>query len=324
MSYTQGVYLGTHGGIQIKRTIPKSPLFTQLVSNDINTALRRFSFFGSEMVITGDKIKVERVGGNGQLTLVRGQTGPSVERFAFKDMLGGLLLYDRWRDAVNGETDEALELVAPPGAGSFAQDIRVSIEEDNQWNAVAKITDWQFTTNRDVIDVTQLGDQFRHSYEAGLIQGQGSLTCLWDDFQNLCADIDGTPLDNNGRGHPSDGKPRMPVRTEDELANYFLQLCIRVVVGARFKGRFFIKYGGSRSERVKDELAVFYEGDCIATNVSLAFAPDEVVKARINFVTEDKFRLRMMDMQELNVLVKGDGGLDELTTEDGTTLVGRG
>ena len=96
---------------------------------------------------------------------------------------------------------------------------------------------WSFTTNRQAIDLTTLGDEYVQSYEAGLIQGQGTLTALWDDKQNLCSSKKGTPLDNSGRGHPSDGKSRMPVKEYDELANYFVQLYIRVSIGAKFKGR---------------------------------------------------------------------------------------
>ena len=321
MSNTQGVYLGVHGGVQFKRANPALVLKSTLKSNDVNLNQRRFSFFGSESILTGDKIKITWVSGgppNGnRLILVANNAAPSIERFAYKDMLGGILLYDTYAEAIEGDPQSALRLQN----GVSDQEIRVQIDEDSTWNNFAKITEWSFTTNRETIDITELGDIFRRNYEAGLIQGQGTLTALWDDIQQFCDDDTGSPLDNNGAGHPSDGKPRMPVTEDDELANYFVQLVSRVVLGAKFIGRFYIKYGGDRAVRNRHELAVFWEADCIVTNVSMAFQPDQIVVARIQFVTESKFRLRMMDSDALNTLATN--ALDTLLTEDGTQLVGR-
>ena len=319
MSNTQGVYLGVHGGIQFKRANPDKIIKATLKSNDVNTNQRRFSFFGSESIITGDKIKITHVsGGTGSnLILVLNNARPSIERFAYKDMLGGILLYDTYAAAIEGDSSQALRLQN----GVADQEITIKVEEDSTWNNFAKITEWSFTTNRETIDITELGDIFRRNYEAGLIQGQGTCTAIWDDIQEFCANQSGSPLDNSGAGFPSDGKPRMPVTEDDELANYFVQLVSRVVLGAKFLGRFYIKYGGDRAVRDRQELAVFWEADCIVTNVSMAFQPDQIVVARIQFITESKFRLRMMDSDALNTLATN--ALDALLTEDGTQLVGR-
>ena len=336
MSNTQGVYLGTHGGIQFRRSRNSQAAFATLTKDDVNVSKRRFSFDGSDMVITGDKIKITRLTTDGDtsdknLKLVKGAPAqPSIERYAFKDMLGGLRLYDTFKKAVNGDEDEALELEF----GSSSQKIKVKVDDkSDDWLGLAKITDWSFTTQRASVDKTILGDQFVQSYEAGLIQGQGTCTAIWDDKQQFCDDDTGSPLDNNGRGFPSDGKPRMPVTEKDEIANYFVQLCMRVTLGAKFLGRFFIKYGGDRDERDPNQLAVFWQADCIVTNVSMAFAPDQIVKTRIQFVTEGDFQLRCMDDQDLDSLAAGkDGQISrqamfadtlELATEDGRILVGR-
>lgn len=325
MSNTQGVYLGTHGGIEFRRANSGMSTFTTLNGADVNKEAKRFSFAGSEMIITGDKVRFTKLVGRTEegdgvdkgdrMILVKDASDePSIERYAHKDMLGGIRLFDKQKQAINGDINDALELVNQDE--NKVQKMRVKVDGDGKWNGLAKITDWNFTTNRQAIDLTTLGDEFIQSYEAGLIQGQGTLTAIWDDVQRFCSKKKGMPYDNNGLGYPSDGKPRMPVEDTDELANYFVQLCIRISIGAKFKGRFYIKYGGDREERDPNELAVFWEADCIVTNMSMAFQPDNIVQTRIAFVTEGEFYLRMMDPYELDDL----GGL---STEDGVDLVGR-
>jgi len=335
MSITQGVYLGTHGGIMLQRTNSGMATFAELDPVDINTNAKRFSFLGAEQVITGDKIEIRKLvvssdpssdyDKSANITLVDGVTPqPSIERFAFKDVIGGLRLYNSYADAINGDIDQALDLKKL----SKKQKIRVKVDPDSNWNGLAKIVDWSFTSNRQALDLTTLGDQFVQQYEAGLISGQGTCTAIWDDAQRFCDDDTGSPLDNNGAGHPSDGKPRMPVTENDAVANYLVQLAIRVSIGAKFKGRFYIKYGGSRQTPDPNQLAVFWEADCICTNVSMTFQADNIVMTRIAFVTEGNFRLRMQDDYAFNSFGSGrnlvrDADNPALTTEDGRELVGR-
>lgn len=335
MSNTQGVYLGTHGGIEIKRSNSGGATFTELDPVDVNTQAKRFSFFGSEQVISGDKVQITKlqnseddkaIWSQGEnIRLVKGiREQPSIERFAFKDVIGGLRLYDTYSKAINGDIDEALEIEK----SDKKQRIRVKVDPTSRWNGIAKIVDWSFTSNRQAIDLTVLGDQFVQQYESGLISGQGTLTCIWDDAQRFCRNDKGSPLDNNGSGFPNDGKPRMPVKQNDEVANYLVQLAIRVSIGAKFTGRFYIKYGGDRENIDSNQLAVFWEGDCIATNVSMSFQADNIVMTRIAFVTEGAFRLRMQDDYEFDTLGTSGNNLvrDDnlsLTTEDGRELVGR-
>ena len=337
MSITQGVYLGTAGGIEIKRDNTEGTVFSEIAPEDINLSAKRFSFSGSEMIITGDKVSFTKMadtleGGDGieagdRMILVDGASNePSVERYAHKDMLGGIRLFDTYKDAINGDISDALPLAAAATQGT--QKMRVRVDPDDRWNAVAKVGDWSFTTNRQAIDLTTLGDEFIKSYEAGLIQGQGTLTAVWDDKQQFCADDTGSPLDNDGQGHPNNGKPRMPVKRTDEVANYFVQLCIRVSIGAKFKARLYIKYGGDREVRDPNELAVFWEGECICTNISMSFQADNIVVSRIAFVTESAFRLRMADPYELDNIGLGGAPVRQISgialqTEDGREIVGR-
>ena len=128
--------------------------------------------------------------------------------------MGGIRLYDTFDAAIGGEADQAIELKAP----SAAQEIVIQTR-DSSYRSLARIKGFEFTTERQAVDTTTLTDQFRKQYEAGLITGQGRLDCFWDHTNSLC--------------DPS-------MCSGAELPVYLAQLCIRLVQGADFFGRFFI------------------------------------------------------------------------------------
>ena len=48
----------------------------------------------------------------------------------------------------------------------------ITIRTDNEkFRHVAGVKDFEMTTSREQIDLTNLGDEFRNQYEAGLISG---------------------------------------------------------------------------------------------------------------------------------------------------------
>ena len=66
-----------------------------------------------------------------------------------------------------------------------------------------------------------------------------------------------------------------------EFAEYLAQVCIRVVQGAGFYGRFFLHYG-----EPTDSASTWYEcGTCLISNVAIAVQPGQVITAEIEFVT---------------------------------------
>ena len=79
----------------------------------------------------------------------------------------------------------------------------------------AQVTDYSITTNRETLDLTNLGDEFRRNYASGLINGQGECTALWDYEHYGSEDV--------------------------EYAQYLVQLVIRMKLGAAFDGHFYIK-----------------------------------------------------------------------------------
>ena len=159
---------------------------------------------------------------------------------------------------MNGGKDNAVELIAPSGD----QDIIVDVVNVN-YDSIAQMRSWEITTQRETVDTTILGEEFRAFYDQGLVSGQGSITALWDYEYTECVDS---------------------FSSDSELANYFSQLVIRFREGSKFKGMFLIVNDG-------DE-AVWYEADCICTNVGMNFSTGVVVTSTIQFITTGQIWLK--------------------------------
>ena len=259
------VYLGDHGVVELKRA-SGAPIQTTIDIGDVNVDKRRFSFPEDVRgeLLSGDQIDLVRTDGN-NLDLIDGHNDPDWRGYVFIDIMGGVRLYDSFEAAIRGNAYEAVELKTPSSAQPIAIQTR-----NTRYNPLAQVKQFDFTTERQQIDLTHLGDQFRKQYEAGLISGQGRLDCFWDHKQEMC--------DPHQCG---DGV---------ELPIYLAQLCIRLTQGADFMGRFFIYTPGGEDLR-ESRNAVWYEADCLVTNVSVNVSPTEVIESSIDFVTTGTIRL---------------------------------
>ena len=127
------------------------------------------------------------------------------------------------------------------------------------------------TTSREQVDLTNLGDQFRNQFEAGLISGQGSLNCLWQhDYY--------------------DGDRANEFGTDPEFPFYLAQLVLRTQQGADFDALLYIHKDGSNSKK-----NVYYEANCVITNVAVTVSASEVIETRIEFVTNGVIALKTGD-----------------------------
>lgn len=272
MASSSGVYLGNVGRVDFRRMAPPDYNVT-LLNEDVNDVRRRFAFLGAQgILLTGDRVRFATQAGT-RLILLKGQTTDDVVRFVNVEDDGGIRLFDTYEEAVNGFQDDALELRDP----RKDQPITVSVENESTtgfYRTLGKTTDWSLTTQRETVDTTNLGSEFRTQYESGLISGQGTLTAMWDAEWNMC------------------GTESAP---DQELSNYFCQLVLRVRSGARFGGRFYVRTQGEISPGVPDpsQNAVYWECDCICTNVSMAFSPSTITKTRIQFVTTGPIQLHV-------------------------------
>lgn len=261
------IYLGDAGHIELQRRSINDTYSFLLDAEDVDVERRRFSFDGLDQdvfLITGDRVRFQRDDGqNLQLVAnVTDQTG--VTKFVHVDSVGGLRLYDTFNDSLNGYKSESIELVKP----TEGQQVSVSLQEV-EWRCLAQVQQYSLTTARETVDLTQLGDDFRRNYASGLVNGQGSCTCLWEYTGEY-----------------------------NEYANYLAKLVLRLNLGASFNGKFYIKsadympQGTDCDVNTQRSQAIWWEALCVVTNVSMAFTAGEVIQTQIEFVTSDKFTLR--------------------------------
>ena len=244
-----GVYFGQAGEIALKRDALQSALQTKLDPFDVNTSTN-----SSGSLLTGDEVEIETADGS-TLELVNGHNYPDIKKFINVDPVGGIRLFNTFALAIEGLQANALTLVTP----SAAKNILIRTRNE-KFRHVANVKDFEMTTTREQVDLTNLGDEFRNQYEAGLISGQGSMTCIWEH------------------------------RSESEFPFYLAQLIVRSQQGSDFDGLFYIY---KNPNRVKDN--VFYEANCIITNVAVTVSAAEVVETRIEFITNGVIRLKTGD-----------------------------
>ncbi len=261
-----GVYFGQSGEIALKRDALQSDLRTQLDPFDVNTSTKRFSVdHSSGSLISGDEVEIETADGS-TLELVNGHNYPDGKWFINVDPMGGIRLYDTFPKAIEGLQANALTLVTP----SAAKDVLIRTRNE-RYRHVANVRDFEMTTSREQVDLTNLGDEFRNQYEAGLISGQGSMSCIWEHS-----------YDTGDRKNEYGSDPEFPF--------YLAQLIVRTQQGSDFDGLFYIYRDPNNSAK-----NVYYEANCIITNVAVSVTPAEVIETRIEFITNGVIRLKTGD-----------------------------
>ena len=283
-----GVYFGQWGEVALKRDTLQSALQTKLDPFDVNTSTKRFSVdHSSGSLITGDEVEIETADGS-TLELVSGHSYPDGKWFINVDQVGGLRLYSSFAAAIEGGQTTALTLVAP----SEAKDILIRTGNE-RFRHVAGVREFEMTTSREQVDLTNLGDEFRNQYEAGLISGQGSMNCIWEHSY-------GSEDRANNYG------------VDPEFPFYLAQLIVRTQQGSDFDGVFYL-YRDSNNAKNN----VFYEANCIITNVAVTVAASEVVETRIEFVTNGVVGLKIGDAP--GVLLQED--TDRILQEDDSRIM---
>jgi hypothetical protein len=253
------VYFGSTGFVELKRNASDS-FQTELDPADVNTTKKRFSVdFAAGALLTGDQIAIETVDGS-TLELVQGHNHPDGRWYVHVDDMGGMKLYNSFAPSLAGETAQALTLVTP----SSAKQITIS-SGSNRYRTLAKVKDFELTTARDNVDITVLGEEFKRQYENGLISGQGNMNCIWQHraFQGDTINI---------------LQPEFPI--------YLAQLLVRIKQGADFNGKFFIYHEPAVSQN-----SVWYECDCVVTNVAVTVPAVGIVETRIEFISNGAISL---------------------------------
>ena len=254
------VYFGSTGFIELKRDAINSEIETTLNPDDVNVNKKRFSVekvLGS--LITGDQIEIETADGS-NLELLSGHNFPDLRKYIHIDDVGGIRLFNTFASALAGEVTNALTLTAPTSTKSILVRTR-----NTRFRPLAKVTEFEITTSRDTVDITNLNDEFRRQYENGLISGQGTIQTIWQHRNFLNDTIEFF-------------SPEFPV--------YLSQLLVRMQQGADFEGRFYIYHDPTQSTN-----SVWYQSICVVTNVAINVPASGLVEARIEFVTNSEIRL---------------------------------
>lgn len=280
-----GVYLGTAGRVEIKRDPGELLLTTVLDAGDVNTTRKRFSVDSSlGSLITGDKVIIATLDKT-TLELVSGHSEPDWSGYINVDPVGGIRLYATFANALNGGTSNALTLVAPSSSK------KISIKsQDEKFDTLGKVTAYELTTSRDQVNTDVLGTEFHNFYEAGLISGQGRLSCFWEHRRTGVASD--SPSDN-------------------EFSSYLGKLLLRLRQGAGFVGRFYLFTGGGGGA------ATWYESRCLVSNFAIKVERGQVITAEIEFVVTGSIELRQGVSPDSLLLESGD----DVLRESGDTIL---
>jgi hypothetical protein len=283
------IYLGDQGHIELARKGGGEALYSNLVPSDVNVTQHRFSVnFVSGALLTGDSVTVSRIQVKGaakkNLQLVKDHDYPDWAGYIHVDALGGIRLYTNFADALLGYKIDAIELVTP----TEKQEIKIESRDINA-KCLAQVSGYEISTTRETIDTTTLSNQFRNYLKNGLISGQGQLQCFWEHRVNRC--------ERTGQA--------------TEFTAYLAHLCIRLQQGAGFLGKFFLYDGNA------DEPSVWYEAECIVTNVSISVSPDQLIESAVDFITTGPVVLKraiepLLLVQEDTSLILQENGLDAI------------
>jgi hypothetical protein len=275
------VWLGEAGGIRLERAGGER-LYANISPSDVDVAAGRFGFDRPvTALITGDAVWIRRVDAEGVPSALPldfaapaawadGKQYGDGRWFVHVDGIGGVRLYRDWSDAIAGKSAKALPLQVPAAA------MRVSIEIDTgDERCLAHTVSWELNTNREVADVSALGDGFRKNYGT-MVSGSGSLDCLFDLGLGGC--------------DPSRGGDDV------ETSIYLHRLVLRQEIGARFKGVFLLKAEqgrplGSVLSAVDARRELFYACDCVVTGVACSLEATKVIHSKIDFVTTGPIQL---------------------------------
>ena len=302
------IWLGNAGAIRLQRAW-QNEVYDHITPTGTNLELRRFGFEdGVTGITTGDRVQFKRVDDDGNavnelLDFVDASAWADGKQhndgawYCHVDNVGGVRLYGTWEAAIKNDTRQAYLLNKPSGR------YRVSYKNANaNENCLAQTSSWTLNTNRETVDVSGLGDQFRKQFSS-LISGSGTIECLFDyAYHRGNADCD------------VDYKKELPV--------FMHKLAIRQEVGSNFTGMFLMRQANAlpldELLHPKDmEKELFYLCECVITNVATELSPTELIRSSIDFITTGQIDL--LYGLPSNYLLKEDN--DFLLQEDDSGIL---
>lgn len=276
------VYLGRFGQVELKRQSFDGLKFSVVNPSDINTTKKRFSFdFEPGLLNSGDQIEIRSTNGSLLSFIASSGWGNSTQQssgswYVYVDELGGIRLYTTFDAALEGSTASAITLNA------IASDIPISIKILNSVpHILAQCTSFTLNTNRETVDTTALGEEFR-SVQSSLISGSGNLRAIWE---YLPLEVDGQPA---------------------ETVHYLMQLALRTEIGSGFAAKLYIKTQNDYTVGAATNDELWYEIDAVVTQAGVDYGSTDYVEIAIDFVTTGPIRLRARTIPVDDVLLEND------------------
>ena len=271
------VYLGNAGNIELTRDSGQSIAGTITPSN-VNAYIDRFSFnFSSGAFVTGDFVEFSSAS---TLSFISGWAYTKGNFFVNVDQIGGLRLYNTYSAAVAGTLNNRIALAAP-GA-----DIAVSCKILNSVPRVlGQIVKFELSTDREAVDTTGLGDEFRNQYST-LITGSGSIECIFE----------------------------YAVAGQVEVAVYLHNLLLRQQFGSDFKANLYILSEGQAQGVNAVDDSIWYEISGVMTQAAISCVAGDIISSTFTFVTTGEIKLQVQTVTFNDLLLNSAGDRMVLST----------
>jgi len=277
------VYLGNAGNIELIRDSGDTIAGT-IAPASVNVSKGMFSFdFSFGAFVTGDFVEFSSAS---TLSFVSGWAYPKGNWFVNVDQLGGLRLYNTYSDAIAGTSNNRVALATPGAAVAVSCRILNSVPR-----ILANIIRFELSTDREAVDTSSLGDEFRNQYST-LITGSGSIDCIFD----------------------------YATAGQTEIAVYLHNLLLRQQFGSDFKANLYILTEGQAQGVNASNDSVWYEIQGVMTNAAIQCTAGDIIESRFTFVTTGEIKLRVQTVTWADLLLNSAGDRLVLSTADGDIL----
>lgn len=272
------IWVGQHGGVKIERGNTE-PFFSSIRPSDVDPTSKRFGLEKNvaNVLITGDRVEITRVDEQGtQVNDLLDFVAPSGWSdnsrhsdgvwFCSVDFLGAVRLFDTWEKSLANKAEQAISLTTP----SESYRLRLRVQRGGE-NSLGRTISWALNTNREVADITSLGEGFEKRM-ATLVSGSGNIDCFFDILPDFCKD-----------------------GGDEEFSAYLHSLALRLEIGSTFTGVFLIKQANCNplfnTSEVVRRRELFYTCDCVITEVGIEVNAEDFIESKIGFVTTGEIKL---------------------------------
>ena len=277
------IYLGNAGNIELTRD-SGDVIAGTIKPSDVNVDLDKFSFnFSFGAFVTGDFVEFSSTS---TLSFVSGYAYTKGNWFVNVDQLGGLRLYTTYSDAIAGAPNNRVALATPGSSITVNCKILNSVPR-----ILANIIRFELSTDREAVDTSSLGDEFRNQYST-LITGSGSIDCIFD----------------------------YATAGQTEIAVYLHNLILRQQFGSDFKANLYILTEGQAQGVNANNDSVWYEIQGVMTNAAIQCTAGDIIESRFTFVTTGEIKLRVQTTTWADLLLNAAGDRMVLSTADADIL----